>query len=498
MDVWNSRPLDVHKWSEFPEVNTFINDLWGKFLIPFPHHGKRKRGVQPKAKPKVQFKVLILDLFVCWAEDADQCIGVSRNRNDYLSVQSRYNRLHISPLIIEYCDQLRELGWIELINGSYHHDDPSKNRRSRIKAAEFLVDRFEEARFGIDAIDSFSEREPLVLKLKSYDLDPLGNETAFNEEIEYEETEHTVRMRTTLSRYNDLLKNTHIDIRDLEIPLIVRQVMTKNGPQEQRIKITQSNKFVRRIFCEGSWESHGRFYGGFWQQLDEDTRARIFMDHHETVEVDFKALHISLLYLCYVKEPFEAGRDPYSLACFDDYPEENSVLRSRVKRLTLQAINAKTRESAFSAFRSQCKAGDPEKRLANIELNDLLEAFLTEHPALRPYVSKGIANELMYLDGQITNYVINRLTQQGIPVLTIHDSYIVKVRDYASLRSAMYLAAASVTGSELHAVQDLLPEIDGGHYEAVVDEYEQSVGHFCISKQYEERYNRWKSWHRFQ
>ena len=81
----------------------------------------------------------------------------------------------------------------------------------------------------------------------------------------------------------------------------------------------------------------------------------------------------------------------------DDYSEENSVLRSRVKRLTLQAINAKTRESAFSAFRSQCKAGDPEKRLTNIELNDLLEAFLTEHPALRPYVSKGIANELMYL-----------------------------------------------------------------------------------------------------
>ena len=217
MDVWNSRPLDVHKWSEFPEVNTFIDDLWGKFLISFPHHGKRKRGAQPKAKPKVQFKVLILDLFVCWAEDTDQCLGVSRNRNDYLSVHSRYNKLHISPLIIEYCDQLRELGWIVLINGSYHHDDPSKNRRSRIKAAEFLVSRFEEARFGIDAIDSFSEREPLVLKLKSYDLDPLGNETAFNEEIEYEETEHTVRMRTILSRYNDLLKNTHIDIRDLRL-----------------------------------------------------------------------------------------------------------------------------------------------------------------------------------------------------------------------------------------------------------------------------------------
>ena len=34
---------DVHKWSEFPEVNTFINDL-GVVPYFFPHHGKRKWG----------------------------------------------------------------------------------------------------------------------------------------------------------------------------------------------------------------------------------------------------------------------------------------------------------------------------------------------------------------------------------------------------------------------------------------------------------------------
>ena len=27
-----SRPLDVHKWSDYPEVNSFVDALWDEFL----------------------------------------------------------------------------------------------------------------------------------------------------------------------------------------------------------------------------------------------------------------------------------------------------------------------------------------------------------------------------------------------------------------------------------------------------------------------------------
>jgi hypothetical protein len=496
MNVWNSRALDVHRWSEYPQVNIFIDGLWETFASHYPEYIATKRGKQPKTKPKNQFKVLLLDLFVCWQEDEDQCIGISRNVNAYLSVDSRYNKLHISKLIIKLTDQLTELGWVDFINGSYNHEDPSKNRTSRIKPADYLIKRFAEAEFGIDSIGTAEGRECIILKSKTLELDALGNEATINEEIEYEDTQETEVMRSSLRRYNDLLQRTHIDIRDLDKPIIEKEVQTKFGPRTYKVKVTQSNKFVRRIFSNASWESHGRLYGGFWQQVNEDTRSRIFIDHHETIEVDFKSLHIYLLYAYYVKEPLPFGTDPYTLKSFASSDESSDVQRARLKTLLLQAINASSRIAAFGAFRNEHGKDHPDKKLKNTQLSQLLEDFLAEHPKLEPYICSGLANELMYIDGCITFEIIRRLTQLNIPVLTVHDSYIVKLEDYEELRHTMYLAATRVIGHELYAVQELIPiQCDYSHaFE--LEQYMNSISHYMICKGYEERYSVWKSYNK--
>ena len=494
MNVWNSRALDVHRWSEYPQVNIFIDDLWETFASHYPEHIATKRGKQPKTKPKNQFKVLLLDLFVCWQEDEDQCIGISRNVNAYLSVDSRYNKLHISKLMIKLTDQLTELGWIDFVNGSYNHEDPSKNRTSRIKPADYLIKRFAEAEFGIDAIGTAESRECIILKSKTLELDALGNEVTINEEIEYEDTQATELMRSSLRRYNDLLQRTHIDIRDLEKPIIEREVQTKYGPRTYKVKVTQANKFVRRIFGNASWESHGRFYGGFWQQVDEDTRSRIFIDHHETIEVDFKSLHIYLLYAYYVKEPLPFGTDPYALKSFARSNEPPDAQRARLKTLLLQAINASSRKAAFGAFRNEHAKNHPDKKLKNVQLNQLLDDFIAEHSKLEPYICSGLANELMYIDGCITFEIIKRLTQQNIPVLTIHDSYIVKLEDYEVLRHTMSLAASMVIGHELYAEQDLTP-IKCDHSHAFeMEQYLNKTQHYPIASGYEVRFMKWREY----
>lgn len=28
LDLMNARPLDVHRWSEYPEVNDFVNEIY--------------------------------------------------------------------------------------------------------------------------------------------------------------------------------------------------------------------------------------------------------------------------------------------------------------------------------------------------------------------------------------------------------------------------------------------------------------------------------------
>jgi len=507
MDVWNSRTLDVHRWSDYSEVNTFIGKLWDLFLTSYPSYNSVKRGPKPKTSTKNQFKVVVLDLYVCWLTDPDMCIGFHRNRNNYESVESRYNKLHIKPIIIELIDGMIEMEWLDHVNGHYNHEDPSKNHTSRIKAKGDLLDAFVAANISIDTFSDMPNKECIILNGRDIELDDLGK--VVDSKIvreDYEDTPEIDAMRSQLLAYNRLLHNCHIDIADLTSPCVVRNVQTKKGPQIQRVRVNQASKFVRRIFSNSCWDEHGRFYGGFWQQVDKDTRSRIYIDHHDTIEVDFKALHVNLIYAKYLNKPLPIGEDPYKLDIVFPFCADHECQRDIVKRLVLQAINATTLEKAYGAFRNESKAGSSDKSLTNKELGLLIDRMLWLRPELKPYLGAGMGLKLMYLDGQITAYIINHLTNQGIPVLTVHDSYIVKRQDYSALQQAMALASSWVTGHDLYRVQDLVSEEEGVPYDFYTDQLVKDISVRSVStsgadtsvylipcSEYESRYKRWRN-----
>jgi len=69
-DLNNSRRLDVHRWSDHPEVNKFVYELFDAEIAPeLP--SLSGRGRKPRCDIKYQFKVLILDLYLLWCEDPD-------------------------------------------------------------------------------------------------------------------------------------------------------------------------------------------------------------------------------------------------------------------------------------------------------------------------------------------------------------------------------------------------------------------------------------------
>ncbi len=71
-----SRPLDVHRWSDHPEVKALVEDIWEGYL---PEEitgkpGEKRTGPKPKTSFKKMLRVLILDLYVAWKEDpVSQC-----------------------------------------------------------------------------------------------------------------------------------------------------------------------------------------------------------------------------------------------------------------------------------------------------------------------------------------------------------------------------------------------------------------------------------------
>ena len=74
IDRWHSEPLDIHRWSDHPEIKTLCNHLYADAnLETLEPKGNRKahRNV------KDSLRVLILDLFVRWLKDSTLSIGLS-------------------------------------------------------------------------------------------------------------------------------------------------------------------------------------------------------------------------------------------------------------------------------------------------------------------------------------------------------------------------------------------------------------------------------------
>ena len=102
-----SRPLDVHKWSNYPEVNNFVNFIYKHY---FEWHN-------PKIIKK-HIKVILLDLYVAWKENPLMKLGVHMNNNAY-KAKSRYNELHISKKTISVVNHLHSLEFIHLKSGYF-------------------------------------------------------------------------------------------------------------------------------------------------------------------------------------------------------------------------------------------------------------------------------------------------------------------------------------------------------------------------------------------
>ncbi|OSQ41943.1 hypothetical protein MGEO_20875 [Marivita geojedonensis] len=427
MNPWHSRPLDVHRWSEHPEVKVLVDGLWKKH---FKDGKPNARGPKQKTSSKDQLRVLILDLYVAWKDDPDLCIGVSLSSNAW-HAGSRYNALHISKKIIPVIQTLRDAGYLDKDEHQFWKPGHKLNRTTRIRASEKLQKLFRKAKFDYEDIGRAEGEEVIILKNDK------------NKQIEYDDTPATNRMRKDLTAYNDLIAKTFIDIPDLQEPVI--EIENDDG-DKTKLKIGSQNTKTHRVFSRSSFDAHGRLYGGWWQRANSATRARITIDDQPTVEVDFVGLHIAILYA-------EAGKkldfDPYSVSRekVTAYPE--SMTRKLIKYLALIAINAKGKSQAYQAFRNGAPVGSFMASITNKKLDKLLDAFLDLNPPLEGKLFTDQAIRLMHLDGQITSHIHNHFTKQGIPVLSVHDSYIIDCWKVDELRQAMADASKAVVGRPL-------------------------------------------------
>jgi len=212
-----------------------------------------------------------------------------------------------------------------------------------------------------------------------------------------------------------------------------RYPMAEIGVKHLEFRLTQET--LHRVFNRCSFKLGGRAYGALYQRLPKGLRPYIRIDERKTIEVDFSAYHIRMLYH---REGIEYQDDPY-LVCGGE------EMRKTFKAVGLIAINAKNERSAYGAIRDEINANLPWP-MERKPLVWLVRTFRQAHKPISQYLFSDIGLTLQNTDSQIMNAILMRLMDKGILGLSVYDSVIVAEQHKGVLQEIMTSAYEAVMG----------------------------------------------------
>lgn len=412
----NSRPLDVHRWSDYPEVGQFFDAI----------HKRHFKSVTGKRHVQA-LKVLILDLYVCWAEDSRQYLAIPMSPKSY-GAGSRFRSIFIDYKIIDLVHQAYERGLI-----SKHTGSEWSKKVTRIKPTERLLKIFRRNDFDLSLHQSNAFRPHLIIRdqqkrdLPYWPAQAKGIESAF-----------VFKATDELARYNGILQNTFIDIPAAHKNKIR---VSQAGKKTTHIRISDYNKFVHRVFNNSSLTKGGRFFGGWWQNAPKDHRSQIFINNLPTSEIDFSSIHMNILYAWrgLQLEDIIGGADPYHIKVAGI--KDPNLERKIGKNLMLTAINASDQKSCIMAFRKHLVDADLKQIIGDLSDNNLLpllHQLLRKHSHIGDYICSGAGLDLMNVDAMIAARVVDECLNHKIVPLVIHDSFIIQQLEEPFVRNLMH------------------------------------------------------------
>ena len=235
----------------------------------------------------------------------------------------------------------------------------------------------------------------------------------------------------------------------------------------------------RRVFNRNI-DLGGRFYADY-QNIPSDDRKRIKINLQKTIELDYKTLHYNLLYsMAGVK----LKGDPYIVEGHD---------RTAIKIISFQLLNTEGEDGLKELARMITLSGRPEQIQAvkeydhkrgiydrltsrglrwdapykpkNVKFHidcipegtdgkQLVKDLLERHSAISHLIgSKDIGLRLQNTDSNIMKDIMRTATDEGIPMLTVHDSSICKYTDRARVKEIMIDAYRNITGFSIKVTQ---------------------------------------------
>ncbi|PHP29149.1 hypothetical protein [Limimaricola cinnabarinus] len=283
-------------------------------------------------------------------------------------------------------DWLVKCGHIELVKKGYNL--PGDSQTSRFALTEAGAKELEVKDWTFDDFKVYRGRE--AVRLKDHNDRLCG----------YDDTPEIDDLRARLDEINAKLDT--IDIATTR-PLTIHD--RKSEYQGRKVRL-------HRVFNRGNFDHGGRFYGGWWQNVKSNARAKITIDGQHTIEADFRGFNPAVLLA-------EAGQsipeDPYSPIVGANAPKE---LRDHAKATLAALLNSKSGSTEeprdFNSTRWGMTAEDFR--------NKVLDAF----PMVSAMLGTDKGMTLQRLESDLAEEIMLHFVRQGHAILPIHDAFIVQ------------------------------------------------------------------------
>jgi len=458
-ELWNSRSINFHLTSRYPQVEFLVDTLLDEVIAHIKRRDKPKRMHTTKLKKSLS--LVVLNLYSLHKVNRKKYVAYPRNPGGF--EKTRYKKHNVGfDVFKNVVDTLDELGYLESHLG-YYVKEIGIGKNSRMRANLSLIELFKEHKLAPVMVEIDKSEEVIILK----SVNILKDDKKDKFRVDYEDTEETNLMRDNLHYINALLDTRWID---LEVSDKVYEEIEK---KKNRSDIDFNRKLLKRVFNNNSFEDGGRFYHGWWQEISKEYRKNITIDGKRTVEVDYSSIHFRILY---AEQGIDIGDD-------DPYIIEGYEANRSIVKLALNIIlNAETKNKAIYAIFNHDDI-DIDKKTAK----DIYRKLEEEHPKIKQYFGSGRGIKLQYKDSQIAEQVMLNLARDNIVCLPVHDSFIVRLSHQIDLHEEMDKAfkdivgvdskrdkKATVVGSDVHRQESKRLYGDRGH--KFYDEQGKEVG----------------------
>jgi hypothetical protein len=392
-DVANNHSLRINLWSDAPEVDAVVDHVFDQIK-------ELLGGIGQERKTKTCLKMILLNLLQAHSLSELRWVRYSRDDRYYGKNNRKYNPLGVGRATVTLImDALPQLGYTDYCEAFRRFTGSSnEGRQSLVRATDQLISLLQDT-FHLHAgmISVFRHLDPLRVK---------------NEEgiyLDYTENRETKRLRDHIKRYNALIADANISLKDNADVDHLKSLRPVDVTRTRYSRTYRSTKF----------DEGGRFYGPWWQNMKRQLRPSLLINGKETVELDYGAMFVHLAYSMEGVSYWDSNNsDPYDLPSMPDLDRRISKLvllfsfNNNTETRLIRAVNSKLREEGINK-------GD-------VDLKAVLQAHRKKHSAIETMILSECGNELMTLEGKVSEYVIERMTKAEIVALNVHDSFVVE------------------------------------------------------------------------